>query len=69
MQRAGKTHKAAANDGMQEMKLRNFFRDCVDILEPENEDAAFFFEQIVDHINAGKALPADRKEIQRLLGI
>jgi len=69
MQRAGKTHRAAANDGMQEMKLRNFFRTCVDILEPENADAAFFFEQIVDHINAGNSLPADRKEIQRLLGI
>ena len=25
-QRAGKTHKAAANDGMQDMKIRNFLR-------------------------------------------
>jgi len=69
MQRAGKTHRAAANDGMQEMKLRNFFRACAEILEPVDTDAAFYFEQIVDHINAGNSLPADRKDIQRLLGI
>lgn len=69
MQRAGKTHKAGANDGTQDMKLRNFFRDCAQILEAENDEASFYFEQIVERINDGKALPSDKKEIQRLLGL
>jgi hypothetical protein len=69
-QRAGKTHKAAASDGLGEMKLRNFFRTCADLLKENNdEDAAYYFEQIVEEINQGKPLPAERKEISRLLGI
>lgn len=69
-QRTGKTHRAALSDGMQDMKLRNFFRDAQEILEENGEeDAAFYFEQIVDHFNAGKGLPANRKEVSRLLGI
>ena len=69
-QRAGKTHRAAANDGMQEMKLRNFFRSCKEILEDNNQDdAAFYFEQIMDEINDGKSLPVDRRDIERLLGV
>jgi hypothetical protein len=69
-QRAGKTHQAAASDGLGEMKLRNFFRTCADLLKENNdEDAAYYFEQIVEEINQGKPLPAERKEISRLLGI
>ena len=69
-QRAGKTHRAAATDSTQEMKLRNFFRSCKEILEDNDEtDAAFYFEQIMDEINNGRALPADRREIERLLGV
>lgn len=69
-QRAGKTHRAAATDGTQEMKLRNFFRSCREILEEnDQEEAAFYFEQIVDEINNGRPLPADRREIERLLGV
>ncbi len=41
-QRAGKTHKAALGDGMQEMKMKIFFAHCADILEESGqEDAAF----------------------------
>lgn len=69
-QRMGKTHKAAANDGLGEMKLRNFFRTCKELLEENGDtDAAYYFEQIVDEINSGKSLPNDRREISRLLGI
>lgn len=69
-QRAGKTHRAAAGDGMQEMKLRNFFRSCKDILEDNNQnESAFYFEQIMDEINSGRALPTDRRDIERLLGV
>lgn len=69
-QRPGKTHKAALSDGTQDMKLRNFFRDAQEVLiEAGQDDAAFYFEQIVDHFNTGKSLPTSRKEVSRLLGI
>jgi hypothetical protein len=70
-QRTGKTHKAALGDGMQDMKMKIFFAHCSDILEEGGqEDAAFYFEQIVEHIISGKALPSDnRKEIARILGV
>lgn len=69
-QRPGKTHRAAANDGLGDMKLRNFFRDCAELLNDNNEaDSAYYFEQIVELLNQGKSLPADRKEIGRLLGL
>lgn len=69
-QRAGKTHRAAATDSLREMNLRNFFRDCKEILEQHDQhDSAFYFEQIVDEINRGKPLPTSRREIERLLGV
>lgn len=68
-QRAGKTHRAAMSDGMAEMKLRNFFRDCKEILESSDEDAAFYFEQIMDELNAGKSLPTEKRDVARLLGV
>lgn len=69
-QRTGKTHRAALSDGMQDMKLRNFFRDAQEALvDAGEEDAAFYFEQVVDHFNAGKSLPTNRKEVSRLLGV
>jgi hypothetical protein len=70
MQRAGKTHRAALSDGMQDMKLRNFFREAQEVLEAAGEDdSAFYFEQVVEHLNAGKGLPIARKEIARVLGL
>lgn len=71
-QRPGKTHRAALGDSMQEMNLRNFFRSCKELLEIADEPAsfaAFYFEQLQEHIEAGKSLPQDKREIQRLLGI
>ncbi len=87
-QRAGKTHRAALSDGMAEMNLRNFFRDCQHLLEEEAKSgyenmsqqesvihsksygtAAFFFEQLVEHINDGGSLPKEKREIARILGI
>ena len=69
-QRSGKTHKAAANDGTQEMKLRNFFRGCKELLEADgNDDAAFYFEQIMEEINNGRQLPSEKRDIARLLGL
>jgi hypothetical protein len=69
-QRAGKTYRAAANDGLGEMKLRNFFRDCAEILEDVGQyDAAFYFGQVVDHINNGGSLPSDIREVGKILGV
>lgn len=67
-QRAGKTHRAAANDGLQDMKLRNFFRTAANVLEDES-DAQFFFEQIVDHMNNGGSIMTDDPvAVRRILG-
>lgn len=69
-QRAGKTHRAALGDGMQDMKLRTFFKDAAEILtQSGEEDAAFYFEQVVEHINSGKSLPTSRAEVARVLGV
>ena len=67
-QRAGKTHRAAASDGLAEMKLRNFFRTCARVVEEES-DAQFYFEQIVDHINNGCSISTDDPvAVRRILG-
>lgn len=69
-QRAGKTHRAAASDGMADMKLRNFFRDAAGILERSGHvDCSFFFEQCADHITSGKSLPSESREIERVFGL
>ena len=68
-QRAGKTHKAAASDGMGEMKLRNFFRAAATVVG-DDTDAQFYFEQIVDHINqGGNIMTDDPVAIRRILGV
>jgi|TARA_R110000796_G_scaffold153732_2_gene270323 hypothetical protein len=68
-QRMGKTHKAASNDGMADMKLRNFFRTAALVVEPDT-DAQFFFEQIVEHINAGgNIMTDDATAVRRILGV
>tara|TARA_B110000858_G_scaffold155811_1_gene178025 strand:- start:424 stop:639 length:216 start_codon:yes stop_codon:yes gene_type:complete len=68
-QRLGKTHKAAANDGMQDMKLRNFFRTAATVVDPDT-DAQFFFEQIVEHINnGGNVFTDDPTAVRRILGV
>ena len=68
-QRPGKTHRAALGDDLQQMHLKNFFRSCKEILESTDDSAAFFFEQLQEHIEAGNPLPHEKREIQRLLGI
>jgi len=69
-QRAGKMHRAGANDSLRDMQLRNFFRMAKQMLEEtKNEDAAFYFEQIEDHISeGGSILTDDRQKISRILG-
>lgn len=67
-QRSGKWKPAALNDGMNDMKLRNFFRTCARVVEEES-DAQFYFEQIVDHINNGGNISTDDPvAVRRILG-
>lgn len=68
-QRSGKTHRAAASDGMNDMKIRNFFRTAASVLK-DNSDAQFYFEQVVDHINnGGNIMTDDPVAVRRILGV
>ena len=68
-QRTGKTHRAAANDNMQDMKLRNFFRTAAQVVG-DDTDAQFYFEQIVDHMNSGgNVMSDDPVTVRRILGV
>ena len=69
-QRGGKWKKASLDSGLSQMKLRNFFRDCKELLEDNGEeDAAFYFEQIMDEINEGRTLPGDKRNVSKVLGL
>ena len=69
-QRGGKWKKASLDSGLSQMKLRNFFRDCKEQLEENGEeDAAFYFEQIMDEINEGRTLPGDKRNVSKVLGL
>ena len=69
-QRGGKWKKASLDSGLSQMKLRNFFRDCKELLEENGEeDAAFYFEQIMDEINEGRNLPGDKRNVSKVLGL
>ena len=62
--------KASLDSGLSQMKLRNFFRDCKELLEENGEeDAAFYFEQIMDEINEGRTLPGDKRNVSKVLGL
>ncbi len=51
-QRIGKTHSAGPMDGPDRIDTRNltnFFQECFDELDETGDDAAFYFEQLVDY--------------------
>lgn len=67
-QRVGKWKPAAMSDGTSDMKLRNFFRTATKVLEDE-PDCAFYFEQIMEHINGGGSIMTDDPvAVRRILG-
>jgi len=69
-QRPGKWKKASLDSGLSQMNLRNFFRDCKELLEENDQaDAAFYFEQIMEEINEGKELPREKRMVSRVLGL
>ena len=68
-QRSGKWKPAAMGDGMAEMKLRNFFRTCAQVVG-DDTDAQFYFEQLVEHINNGGNISTDDPTtVRRILGV
>lgn len=67
-QRPGNTHKAAASDNTNDMRMRNFFRTCRELFI-DNDEIANFCEVIMDEYTAGRQLPSNPKDIQRLFGL
>lgn len=66
----GKTHRASGMDGGNEMKIYQFFKNARIVLEENgNEDASFYFNQIEDHLRAGKSLPSSQREVEHILGL
>tara|TARA_R110000851_G_scaffold81665_1_gene179277 strand:- start:61 stop:288 length:228 start_codon:yes stop_codon:yes gene_type:complete len=72
-QRRGNWTTASASSitsDAQAMKLRNFFRDAKELLENNgNEDAAYYFEQVMEELNNGGTLPVDKSNVSKLLGL
>ena len=68
-QRSGKWKSASISDG-NGMKTVTFFKNAKNVLqEMGHDDAAFYFEQIEDHLRSGKGLPTDEKSIGSVLGV
>ena len=70
-QRAGKTHRAAlGTDGRVDLReIIDFMERCANVLNRENqEDSAFYFEQIAEFIrdNPTKGL---KEDAGRILGL
>ena len=69
-QRPGKTHRAAASDNTNDMRMRNFFRECQQLFTAlDRDDVADFCETIMGEYNEGRQLPTHPKDIQRLFGL
>ena len=52
------------------MQTVTFFKNAKKVLEEYgHEDAAFYFEQVEDHLRSGKALPTDEKSVGSVLGV
>ena len=68
-QRAGKWKSATLRDGSG-MHTVNFFKYAKRLLEEYgHEDAAFYFEQVEEHLRSGGGLPNDSKEVGKVLGV
>ena len=66
-QRSGKWKPATLRDG-DGMRTVTFFKYAKNVLEEYgHEDAAFYFEQVEEHLRGGKGLPSSEKEIGKVL--
>lgn len=68
-QRAGKTYRAAADDGSQDRKIYDLVKLAADVTENTDIEASFCFEQLAEHIRDGKPLPRTFNEMCRVLGV
>ena len=67
-QRAGKWKSATLDDGYRDSSVYTFFQKAQQALETKGEeDAAFYFEQVVEHIKQGGNIFSDR--VERVLGL
>lgn len=68
-QRSGKTYRAASNDNSG-MGTVVFFKNARMALEEAGyEDAAFYFEQMEEHLRSGGGLPQDKRQVEKVLGL
>ena len=68
-QRPGKFKTATIRDASG-MNTVTFFKNARKLLEEYgHEDAAFYFEQVEEHLRKGGTLPNDDREIGRVLGV
>jgi hypothetical protein len=70
MQRPGKYNKSIADPSYNAMTLVQFMRECASqLFDNGNEDAAFYFDQIVEHLRSGKGLTSDPRKVSSILGL
>ena len=68
-QRPGKWKTATLRDSSG-MNTVNFFKYAKQLLEEYgHEDAAFYFEQVEEHLRKGGSLPQDTSSIGKVLGV
>ena len=68
-QRPGKWKTATLRDGSG-MQTVTFFKIAKQLLEQDGEeDAAFYFEQVEEHLRQGGGLPNDSKQVGKVLGV
>ena len=67
-QRPGKMKPASM--GHDSFRTITFFKEGKRLLEEYgHEDAAYYFEQVVEHLQSGKPLPTSDREVGRVLGV
>ena len=68
-QRTGKWKSASLRDGSG-MNTVTFFKCAKKVLSDYGqEDAAFYFEQVEEHLRQGGGLPNDNKQVGKVLGV
>ena len=68
-QRPGKWKTATLRDGSG-MQTVTFFKTARKLLEEYgHEDAAFYFEQVEEHLRQGGGLPNDSNQVGTVLGV
>ena len=68
-QRPGKWKSATLRDGSG-MQTVTFFKTARKLLEEYgHEDAAYYFEQVEEHLRSEKGLPTDEKSVGSVLGV